>query len=81
MKIAKIFSLCFFNAVLFIKGYLHSSQIHSDREDAGIVVTYTISGQGVTEPPYGLFVIDGKTGNLNITGKVDREKTPMLFVS
>eukprot|EP00075_Anas_platyrhynchos_P018730 XP_027307983.1 desmoglein-2 [Anas platyrhynchos] len=56
------------------------ARIHSDREDAGIVVTYTISGQGVTEPPYGLFVIDGKTGNLNITGKVDREKTPMLFL-
>uniref|UniRef100_A0A8B9T6T1 Cadherin domain-containing protein n=1 Tax=Anas platyrhynchos TaxID=8839 RepID=A0A8B9T6T1_ANAPL len=56
------------------------ARIHSDREDAGIVVIYTISGQGVTEPPYGLFVIDGKTGNLNITGKVDREKTPMLFL-
>lgn len=56
------------------------ARIHSDREDTGIVVTYTISGQGVTEPPYGLFVIDGKTGNLNITGRVDREKTPMLFL-
>lgn len=44
-------------------------------------MTYTISGQGVTEPPYGLFVINGKTGDLNVTGRVDREKTPMLFVS
>ncbi|NXC68612.1 DSG2 protein, partial [Anhinga anhinga] len=56
------------------------ARIHSDSEDRGIVVTYTISGQGVTEPPYGLFVIDGKTGYLNITGKVDREKTPMLHL-
>ncbi|XP_035174930.1 desmoglein-2-like [Oxyura jamaicensis] len=55
-------------------------RIHSDHEGAGIVVTYTISGQGVTEPPYGLFVIDGKTGNLNVTGRVDREKTPVLFL-
>ncbi|NWQ78224.1 DSG2 protein, partial [Columbina picui] len=56
------------------------ARIHSDLEASGIVVTYTISGQGVTEPPYGLFIIDGKTGDLNITGRVDREKTPMLLV-
>ncbi|XP_042725541.1 desmoglein-2 [Lagopus leucura] len=56
------------------------ARIHSDFEDTGVVVTYTISGQGVTEPPYGLFVINGKTGDLNITGKVDREKTPVLFL-
>ncbi|XP_068789882.1 desmoglein-2 isoform X2 [Struthio camelus] len=56
------------------------AKIHSDLEETGIVVTYTISGQGVTEPPYGLFIINGKTGDLNITGKVDREKTPMLLV-
>ena len=57
------------------------ARIHSDFEDTGIVVTYTISGQGVTEPPYGLFVINGKTGYLNVTGRVDREKTPVLFLS
>ncbi|NXI99802.1 DSG2 protein, partial [Psophia crepitans] len=57
------------------------ARIHSDLQDTGIVVTYTISGQGVTEPPYGLFVINGRTGDLNITGvKVDREKTPMLLL-
>ncbi|NXG76382.1 DSG2 protein, partial [Baryphthengus martii] len=56
------------------------ARIHSDLEDTGVVVTYTISGQGVTEPPFGLFVINGKTGDLNITGKVDREKTPMLLL-
>ncbi|NXV40554.1 DSG2 protein, partial [Uria aalge] len=56
------------------------ARIHSDLEAAGVVVTYTISGQGVTEPPYGLFVINGRTGDLNITGRVDREKTPMLLL-
>ncbi|NXD75120.1 DSG2 protein, partial [Halcyon senegalensis] len=56
------------------------ARIHSDLEDTGVVVTYTISGQGVTEPPYGLFVINGKTGDLNITGRVDREKTPVLLL-
>ncbi|NXJ49035.1 DSG2 protein, partial [Spizaetus tyrannus] len=56
------------------------ARIHSDLEDTGVVVTYTISGQGVTEPPYGLFVINGKTGDLNVTGRVDREKTPMLLL-
>ncbi|KAM6410652.1 uncharacterized protein J5M81_000923 [Pluvialis apricaria] len=56
------------------------ARIHSDLEDTGVVVTYTISGQGVTEPPYGLFVINGKTGDLNVTGIVDREKTPMLLL-
>lgn len=68
--------------VLFTKcNLLYSCQIHSDLEATGVVVTYTISGQGVTEPPYGLFVINGKTGDLNITGRVDREKTPVLLVS
>uniref|UniRef100_A0A8C6ZCJ8 Desmoglein 2 n=1 Tax=Nothoprocta perdicaria TaxID=30464 RepID=A0A8C6ZCJ8_NOTPE len=56
------------------------AKIHSDLEETGIVVTYTISGQGVTEPPYGLFVINGKTGDLNITGRVDREKNPVLLI-
>ncbi|NWR73816.1 DSG2 protein, partial [Centropus unirufus] len=56
------------------------ARIHSDLENMGVVVTYTISGQGVTEPPYGLFVINGKTGDLNITGRVDREKTPVLLL-
>ncbi|XP_010140525.1 PREDICTED: desmoglein-2, partial [Buceros rhinoceros silvestris] len=56
------------------------ARIHSDLEATGVVVTYTISGQGVTEPPYGLFVINGKTGDLNITGRVDREKTPVLLL-
>lgn len=39
-------------------------------------LTYTISGPGVDQPPIGLFVVDPKTGCLNITGQVDREKNP-----
>ncbi|XP_061453800.1 desmoglein-2 [Rhineura floridana] len=57
------------------------AKIRSDRElDSGVIITYTISGPGVTEPPYHLFVINGKTGELNITRVVDREKTPMFHV-
>ncbi|TFK12353.1 CKLF-like MARVEL transmembrane domain-containing protein 8 [Platysternon megacephalum] len=56
-------------------------RINSDRaNNPGVVITYAISGQGVTEPPYGLFVINGKTGELNITRKVDREKYPEFLV-
>ncbi|KAL8182206.1 UNVERIFIED_CONTAM: hypothetical protein K2H54_047710 [Gekko kuhli] len=57
------------------------ARIQSDLEGSpGVIITYTISGQGVTEPPYGLFVMNGKTGELNITGKVDREQTPVLLL-
>uniref|UniRef100_A0A8C0IXC3 Desmoglein 2 n=1 Tax=Chelonoidis abingdonii TaxID=106734 RepID=A0A8C0IXC3_CHEAB len=53
-------------------------QITSDHaNDPGVVITYTISGQGVND---GLFVINGKTGELNITRRVDREKTPMFYL-
>ncbi|XP_015270042.1 PREDICTED: desmoglein-2 [Gekko japonicus] len=55
------------------------ARIQSDFQNS-TVITYTISGQGVTEPPYGLFVMNGKTGELNITGKVDREQTPVLLL-
>ncbi|KAG8133553.1 hypothetical protein E2320_011324 [Naja naja] len=57
------------------------AKIRSDKDvEQGVIITYTISGQGVTEPPYHLFVINGKTGELNITGIVDREQTPMLHL-
>uniref|UniRef100_A0ACB8FE71 Uncharacterized protein n=1 Tax=Sphaerodactylus townsendi TaxID=933632 RepID=A0ACB8FE71_9SAUR len=57
------------------------ARIRSDLEGIpGVVITYIISGQGVTEAPYGLFVMNGKTGELNITGIVDREQTPMLHL-
>ncbi|XP_078397262.1 desmoglein-2-like isoform X4 [Cetorhinus maximus] len=53
--------------------------IRSDAEDKpGFEITYTITGKGANEPPIGLFVIDPKTGELNITGVVDREKNPVF---
>uniref|UniRef100_A0A7M4FA09 Desmoglein 2 n=1 Tax=Crocodylus porosus TaxID=8502 RepID=A0A7M4FA09_CROPO len=54
------------------------ARIRSDYEDSGMIITYRVSGPGVTEPPYGLFVINKRTGELNITGIVDREQTPMF---
>uniref|UniRef100_A0A8C4W6H8 Desmoglein 2 n=1 Tax=Gopherus evgoodei TaxID=1825980 RepID=A0A8C4W6H8_9SAUR len=60
--------------------YMFFKELPFTEYDPGVVITYTISGQGVTEPPYGLFVINGKTGELNITRKVDREKTPMFYL-
>ncbi|KAM9307723.1 desmocollin-3-like [Gastrophryne carolinensis] len=39
-------------------------------------IIYSISGQGVDQPPIGLFTIDPKTGDLYIHGPVDRETTP-----
>ncbi|XP_019354240.2 desmoglein-2 isoform X2 [Alligator mississippiensis] len=56
------------------------ARIRSDFEDFGMIITYKISGPGVTEPPYGLFVINKRTGELNITGIVDREQTPMFWL-
>uniref|UniRef100_A0A8C8RN82 Desmoglein 2 n=1 Tax=Pelusios castaneus TaxID=367368 RepID=A0A8C8RN82_9SAUR len=57
------------------------AKISSDHRDVpGVIITYSISGQGVTEPPYGLFVIDGKTGDLNITRRVNREQTPVFYL-
>nr|XP_033789665.1 desmoglein-2 [Geotrypetes seraphini] len=44
-------------------------------------ITYKIIGEGATEPPYGLFVIDGKTGKMNITAVVDREKNPIFHMT
>ncbi|PIO32103.1 hypothetical protein AB205_0051830, partial [Aquarana catesbeiana] len=43
-------------------------------------IRYSITGRGVTEPPLGLFIIDERTGDLNVTGIVDREEIDMFFV-
>ncbi|XP_053570973.1 desmoglein-2 [Bombina bombina] len=43
-------------------------------------ITYKITGKGVTEPPYGLFIINERNGELNVTGIVDRETTPIFFL-
>ncbi|XP_067887233.1 desmoglein-2-like [Heterodontus francisci] len=58
------------------------AMIRSDAEELpGIKVTYSITGQGATEPPTGLFVINPQTGELNITGEVDREKNPRFTLT
>nr|XP_006011818.2 PREDICTED: desmoglein-2-like [Latimeria chalumnae] len=53
------------------------SMIRSDWEENSTIY-YKISGKGADEPPYGLFVINEKNGELNITGIVDREKNDMF---
>ena len=55
-------------------------QIHSDCA-ANQKVTYHISGVGIDQPPYGIFVVNQKTGEINITSIVDREVTPFFIVS
>ena len=57
-----------------------SLQIHSDCA-ANQQVTYRISGVGIDQPPYGIFIINQKTGEINITSIVDREVTPFFIVS
>ncbi|XP_058896248.1 desmoglein-1 [Kogia breviceps] len=55
------------------------AKIHSDCA-ANQQVTYLISGVGIDQPPYGIFVINQKTGEINITAKVDREVTPFFII-
>uniref|UniRef100_A0A8C6RS29 Desmoglein 3 n=1 Tax=Nannospalax galili TaxID=1026970 RepID=A0A8C6RS29_NANGA len=44
-------------------------------------VTYRISGVGIDQPPFGIFVVDQNTGDINITAIVDREKTPSFLIT
>ncbi|XP_048386110.1 cadherin-4-like [Stegostoma tigrinum] len=44
-------------------------------------IHYTISGHGADLPPVNLFVIDRSTGELNITGMVDREINPSFVLT
>uniref|UniRef100_A0A8C5LM51 Cadherin domain-containing protein n=1 Tax=Jaculus jaculus TaxID=51337 RepID=A0A8C5LM51_JACJA len=55
------------------------AKIHSDCA-ANQKVTYRISGVGIDQPPYGVFVINQKTGEINITAIVDREVTPFFII-
>lgn len=36
---------------------------------------------GIDQPPFGIFVVDKNTGEINITAIVDREETPSFQVS
>nr|XP_031546175.1 desmoglein-4 isoform X1 [Vicugna pacos] len=43
-------------------------------------ITYRISGAGIDRPPYGVFTINPRTGEINITSVVDREITPLFLI-
>ncbi|XP_075389357.1 desmoglein-1 [Tenrec ecaudatus] len=55
------------------------AKIHSDCA-ANQKVTYRISGVGIDQPPYGVFIVNEKTGEINITAVVDREVTPFFII-
>nr|XP_012638009.1 desmoglein-3 [Microcebus murinus] len=44
-------------------------------------ITYRISGVGIDQPPFGIFVVDQNTGDINITAIVDREETPSFLIT
>uniref|UniRef100_H0X1K9 Desmoglein 4 n=1 Tax=Otolemur garnettii TaxID=30611 RepID=H0X1K9_OTOGA len=55
------------------------ARIRSDCE-SNHKVTYRISGVGIDRPPYGVFTINPRTGEINITSVVDREITPLFLI-
>uniref|UniRef100_A0A452T140 Cadherin domain-containing protein n=1 Tax=Ursus maritimus TaxID=29073 RepID=A0A452T140_URSMA len=57
------------------------AKIHSDiAEEKGLKITYKYTGKGITEPPFGVFVFNKNTGELNITRILDREETPSFLL-
>ncbi|XP_069813770.1 desmoglein-4-like [Dendropsophus ebraccatus] len=58
------------------------AKVHSDIEVKKGVIRYHVTGQGVDQPPYGLFIMDPLTGYLNVTGViVDRETISILYIT
>ncbi|XP_074941018.1 desmoglein-4-like [Phalacrocorax aristotelis] len=55
------------------------ARIRSDCEENN-PITYSISGVGIDRAPYGIFVINPRTGEINITAIVDREVTPIFVI-
>ncbi|XP_001515334.3 desmoglein-1 [Ornithorhynchus anatinus] len=55
------------------------AKINSDCS-ANEQITYRISGVGIDQPPYGVFIVNPKTGDINITSIVDRELTPFFTI-
>ena len=49
-------------------------------EERGLKITYKYTGKGITEPPFGVFVFNKDTGELNVTKILDREETPSFLV-
>ncbi|XP_058548415.1 LOW QUALITY PROTEIN: desmoglein-2 [Neofelis nebulosa] len=57
------------------------AKIHSDiAEERGLKITYKYTGKGITEPPFGVFVFNKDTGELNITSILDREETQSFLL-
>ncbi|XP_037661499.1 desmoglein-2 [Choloepus didactylus] len=57
------------------------AKLHSDiAEERGIKITYKYTGSGITEPPFGVFVFNKDTGELNVTAILDREETPIFLL-
>uniref|UniRef100_A0A8C2VNY3 Cadherin domain-containing protein n=1 Tax=Chinchilla lanigera TaxID=34839 RepID=A0A8C2VNY3_CHILA len=58
------------------------AKIHSDlAEERGVKITYKYTGTGITEPPFGVFVFNKDTGDLNVTSILDREETPFFLLT
>ncbi|XP_064510411.1 desmoglein-1-like [Pseudopipra pipra] len=55
------------------------ARIRSDCEENN-PVTYSISGVGIDRAPFGIFVVNPRTGEINITSIVDREVTPVFVI-
>ncbi|XP_008071582.1 desmoglein-4 [Carlito syrichta] len=55
------------------------AKIRSDCE-SNQKITYRISGVGIDRPPFGVFTINPRTGEINITSVVDREITPLFLI-
>ncbi|XP_073535304.1 desmoglein-2-like isoform X2 [Phyllobates terribilis] len=57
------------------------AKIQSDvKLDISRRIRYSITGPGVTEPPLGMFIINENTGEVNVTGIVDREQISLFFL-
>ncbi|XP_063307514.1 desmoglein-4-like isoform X2 [Pelobates fuscus] len=58
------------------------AKVHSDIQEIKANIRYTMTGPGVDQPPFGVFVMDPRNGNLNVTGMiVDREQIPVFFLT
>ncbi|PIO35871.1 hypothetical protein AB205_0083700 [Aquarana catesbeiana] len=56
------------------------AKVHSDLEVKKGTILYRITGQGVDQPPFNVFIMDPRTGYLNVTdARIDREQTPFLY--
>uniref|UniRef100_A0A8D0L7P6 Desmoglein 1 n=1 Tax=Sphenodon punctatus TaxID=8508 RepID=A0A8D0L7P6_SPHPU len=55
------------------------AKVRSDCEETQPIV-YRITGQGIDESPIGVFIINSRTGEINITKIVDRELTPVFVI-